>query len=164
MSNRKIQPTKYMGLNESKMVSEFHYVTGVKELDKPGFPDKETINLRFKLIREELDELEEAIENNDLTETLDAFVDIQYVLSGAIAVFGMKDIFNKAFDIIHENNLSKICIHKEDAEKSVSMYEDQGIRAGVRSGQGYYIVYRKKDGKILKPWFYKKPNLDSLLR
>ena len=56
---------------------------------KPGFPKESVVDLRYKLIKEELDEFEEAIKNQDLKEIADSLTDILYVTYGAGHAFGI---------------------------------------------------------------------------
>ena len=161
---RKLRKSKFIGNDFNRMVSEFHYVTGVRELEKPGFASKEDCDLRIRLIQEELDELRDAIENSDKQETLDALVDLQYVLSGAVAVFGMKDIFQTAFDRVHESNLSKVIIEEEEAIEEVKRYKNElGVMCYYKNVNGFYVLFRTSDNKILKPKSYNKPKLHDLL-
>jgi predicted HAD superfamily Cof-like phosphohydrolase len=69
------------------MVSEFHKLFDAPILDIPQIPDLKRAKLRVSLIQEELNELQEAIDNNDLVEIADALGDLQYVLSGTILEF-----------------------------------------------------------------------------
>ncbi|RRN77400.1 hypothetical protein EIM50_19825, partial [Pseudoxanthomonas sp. SGD-10] len=74
-------------------VAEFHTTFKHPIEPSPVIPSKQRCDLRISLIAEELKELQEAINNNDLTEVVDAFCDLQYVLSGAILEFGLGDKF-----------------------------------------------------------------------
>ena len=65
-------------------VAEFHDTFNLPIELEPCIPSKERCELRINLIEEELKELKEAIQENDLVEVIDAFCDLQYVLSGAI--------------------------------------------------------------------------------
>ena len=79
-------------------VAEFHKTFQHPILETPQIPSEARCKLRVSLIAEELKELEEAIAAKDLVEVADALCDIQYVLSGAILEFGMKDKFNTLFE------------------------------------------------------------------
>ena len=46
---------------------------------KPQFPDEKTMQLRYELIKEELNELEQAMKTKNLKEIADALTDILYV-------------------------------------------------------------------------------------
>ena len=65
-----------------------------------------SINLRIDLIKEELDELKEAMNNNDLLEVADALTDILYVTYGAGHAFGID--LDKCFDEVQNSNMSKL--------------------------------------------------------
>jgi len=56
---------------------------------KPQFPDEKTMQLRFELIREELNELEQAMKTKNLKEIADALTDILYVTYGAGYAYGI---------------------------------------------------------------------------
>ena len=74
------------GLND---VAKFHDTFSLPIEEKPIIPDSKRCELRVSLLQEELNELKEAIEDNDLVEVADALCDLQYVLSGAILEFGL---------------------------------------------------------------------------
>ena len=57
--------------------------------DQAGFPDEKIQNLRVSLIEEELEELKQAIKDNDIKEVADALTDILYVTYGAGHAFGI---------------------------------------------------------------------------
>ncbi len=69
------------------------------------------------LIREEVGELEEAVQEKDFKETIDALGDIVYVCYGMATSMGIN--LHKAFKKIHKSNMSKLCKTKEQAERSV---------------------------------------------
>jgi predicted HAD superfamily Cof-like phosphohydrolase len=73
----------------------------------PKFPlDPDVTFLRVKLIREELQELEEAIAYNDIVEVADALTDLLYVVYGAGHTFGVK--LDACFDEVHSSNMTKL--------------------------------------------------------
>lgn len=73
----------------------------------PKFPlDPDITFLRVKLIREELQELEEAIAYNDIVEVADALTDLLYVVYGAGHTFGVK--LDACFDEVHSSNMTKL--------------------------------------------------------
>ena len=94
-------------MNYTEKVGEFHKTFGAPILETPQIAPIERAKLRISLLQEEINELKEAIANNDLVEAFDAFLDIQYVLSGAILEFGMQDIFDEGFAEVHRSNMSK---------------------------------------------------------
>ena len=75
-------------IDSLNQVAEFHRTFGAPILDTPQIPSKQRCELRVSLLQEELDELREAINNNDIVEVADALADLQYVLSGAVLEFG----------------------------------------------------------------------------
>lgn len=119
-------------------VKAFHEAFDVPILNQAQIPNKERAELRIKLLEEELDELKEAVAENDLTETADALVDLQYVLLGTLLEFGMQDKFESCFEEVHRSNMSKL---------------DSNGKA----------IYRE-DGKVIKSERYSPPNLKPLLK
>ena len=115
------------------------------------------VDLRLSLIKEEVKELEEAIQNHDMPEVIDALADILYVVYGAGASFGIN--LDKAFDIVHSSNMSKICPTEELAQKTVENYKrlfeegkspyDSPAYKKEETGLGY-IIYNQSTGKVLK--------------
>ena len=73
---------------------------------KSEFPDEKIVKLRIDLIKEELDELKEAIENKDIVEVADALTDILYVTYGAGHAFGLD--LDKCFEEVQRSNMSKL--------------------------------------------------------
>jgi predicted HAD superfamily Cof-like phosphohydrolase len=73
---------------------------------KPQFPEKKTMQLRLDLIKEELKELEEAMNNKDLKEIADALTDILYVTYGAGYAYGIN--LDKCFKEVQRANMSKL--------------------------------------------------------
>ncbi len=87
-------------------VKEFMRTFGQDVLNKPKFPDHKIVSLRLDLIKEELNELEEAIKKNDLVEVADALTDILYVTYGAGHAFGIN--LDSCFDEVQRSNMSKL--------------------------------------------------------
>ena len=73
---------------------------------KPQFPDEKTMRLRYELIKEELNELEEAMKTKNLKEIADALTDILYVTYGAGYAYGIN--LDKCFKEVQRANMSKL--------------------------------------------------------
>ena len=73
---------------------------------KPQFPDDKTMNLRFELIQEELNELKIAMKERNLKEIADALTDILYVTYGAGFAYGID--LDKCFKEVQRANMSKL--------------------------------------------------------
>lgn len=145
-------------------VAEFHKTFHHPILDQPQIPSKDRCQLRVALIEEELRELKEAIENDDLVEIADALCDIQYVLSGAVLEFGLKNKFADLFDEVQRSNMSKACKTKEEAEATMKHYlEKEGVESYCVETDGLFLVYRKSDNKTLKSINYSAADLKSIL-
>jgi len=149
------------GLND---VAQFHDTFGMPVLDQPVIPDAKRCELRISLLQEELNELKEAIENNDLVEVADALCDIQYVLSGAIHEFGMGPHFKSLFDEVQRSNMSKTCKTMAVAEATQKHYkETKDTESYIEEKNGEYLVYRKGDGKVLKSVEYSPADMKGMV-
>ena len=98
---------------------------------KPQFPDDKTMQLRFDLIKEELNELEIAMKTKNLKEIADALTDILYVTYGAGYAYGIN--LDKCFKEVQRANMSKL-------------------------GNDGKPIYNEK-GKVMKGPNYSEPNL-----
>jgi len=87
-------------------VGTFMKTFGQEVKTKPSFSSDKINKLRIDLIKEELDELQEAMGNNDLLEVADALTDILYVTYGAGHAFGID--LDKCFDEVQNSNMSKL--------------------------------------------------------
>jgi predicted HAD superfamily Cof-like phosphohydrolase len=87
-------------------VGTFMKTFGQEVKTKPSFSSDKINKLRIDLIKEELDELQEAMDNNDLLEVADALTDILYVTYGAGHAFGID--LDKCFDEVQNSNMSKL--------------------------------------------------------
>lgn len=114
-------------------------------------------------IQEELDELKEAIANNDIVEIFDALLDITYVgLGNGAAVFGLRDKFLDGYAEVQASNLSKICRTEDEAIETVKVRsEQQGEPCHYEQTEGGYVVYRSRDMKVMKSINYFAPNLEQ---
>lgn len=144
-------------------VAEFHKTFQHPVLEKPTIPSAVRCNLRVALIAEELKELQEAIENNDIVEVADALCDIQYVLSGAVLEFGLKDKFNALFEEVQRSNMSKACKTEEEAKATQAHYFAKGVNSYYKEIDGLFLVYREGDNKTLKSINYSPANLKDIL-
>jgi predicted HAD superfamily Cof-like phosphohydrolase len=144
-------------------VAEFHYTFHHPVLKKPEIPSKNRCDLRVELISEELQELKEAIENNDLVEVADALCDIQYVLSGAILEFGLGYKFKALFDEVQRSNMSKACKTEEEAINTIKHYEKKGTESYYKKDGEIFLVYREGDEKTLKSINYSPADLKKIL-
>ena len=145
-------------------VADFHNTFDLPILDKPQIPSAKRCELRVNLIEEELNELKEAITNNDLVEVADALCDIQYVLSGAILEFGLADKFKTLFDEVQRSNMSKTCNTMDVAIATQKHYSDKdGTISKIVQRAKDYIVYRESDGKVLKSVEYSPADIKGLL-
>ena len=87
-------------------VKKFMEIFGQEIKEKANFPNDKITKLRIDLIREELSELEEAIDKKDIKEVADALTDILYVTYGAGHAFGVN--LDKCFEEVQNSNMSKL--------------------------------------------------------
>jgi len=145
-------------------VAEFHKTFQHPILDTPQIPSETRCKLRVSLIAEELKELEEAIQAKDLVEIADALCDIQYVLSGAVLEFGLKDKFNTLFEEVQRSNMSKACKSVEEALATIKHYkEEKGVDSYYKEVDGLFLVFREGDNKTLKSINYSPADLKSIV-
>lgn len=151
-------------LDSLNQVAEFHQTFGAPVLENPTIPHETRCALRVKLLEEELEELKQAIADNDLIEIADALCDLQYVLSGAILEFGMGTKFVEMFNEVQRSNMSKACLTLEEAEQTVAYYlQKDGTEAEILEENGVYKVYRISDNKVLKSIAYSPAQLKEIL-
>ena len=108
-------------------VGTFMKTFGQEVKTKPSFSSDKINKLRIDLIKEELDELQEAMKNNDLLEVADALTDILYVTYGAGHAFGID--LDKCFDEVQNSNMSKL------GENGEPIYNESGK---VMKGPNYF--------------------------
>ena len=117
-------------------VKKFMLTFGQEIKNKAAFPNDKIVKLRYELILEELNELKEAISQNDIKEVADALTDILYVTYGAGHAFGID--LDKCFDEVQNSNMSKL------GSDGKPIYNEQG--------------------KVMKGPNYFKPDLNKLLK
>jgi len=151
-------------IDSLNQVAEFHKTFKHPIVDEPKIPSKKRCDLRVALISEELEELVDAIKDNDIVEIADALCDIQYVLSGAVLEFGLGEKFRDLFDEVQRSNMSKSCKSVEEAEATIKHYkENKGMDCYYQEVDGHFLVYRKEDNKTLKSINYSPADLKSIL-
>ncbi len=144
-------------------VAEFHRTFGAPILDSPQIPSRERCNLRVLLLQEELNELKQAIEDNDITEVADALCDLQYVLSGAVLEFGLGEKFGQLFDEVQRSNMTKSCCSETEAQETVAYYAEKGEESYYEKSGDKFNVHRTSDNKVLKNKNYSAADLKSIL-
>ena len=123
-------------MSNFKSVKNFMQTFGQEIKTSAEFPNKKIVNLRYELIKEELEELNQAIKDKDLKEVADALTDILYVTYGAGHAFGID--LDKCFDEVQKSNMSKL-------------------------GSDGKPIYNES-GKVMKGPSYFKPNLNKFLK
>ena len=108
-------------------VGTFMKTFGQEVKTKPSFSTDKINKLRLDLIKEELGELTEAMNNKDLLEVADALTDILYVTYGAGHAFGIN--LDKCFEEVQNSNMSKL------DENGKPIYNEHGK---VMKGPNYF--------------------------
>jgi predicted HAD superfamily Cof-like phosphohydrolase len=114
-------------MSNFKRVKTFMETFGQEVKTKPSFSTDKINSLRYNLIKEELDELKEAVDNKDLLEVADALTDILYVTYGAGHAFGID--LDKCFEEVQNSNMSKL------DENNKPIYNESGK---VMKGPNYF--------------------------
>ena len=123
-------------MSNFESVKKFMETFGQEVKEKNEFPDKKITELRYELIKEELDELKQAIKDKDMKEVADALTDILYVTYGAGHAFGIN--LDKCFEEVQKSNMSKL-------------------------GPDGKPIYNES-GKVMKGPNYFKPDLSKFLK
>ena len=108
-------------------VGTFMKTFGQEVKTEPSFSTEKINKLRIDLIKEELQELMEAMNNKDLLEVADALTDILYVTYGAGHAFGID--LDKCFEEVQNSNMSKL------GENGEPIYNESGK---VMKGPNYF--------------------------
>ncbi len=151
--------------NGLKDVAKFHKTFNLPIEVSPIIPSDKRCELRVSLLQEELNELKEAIEQGDLVEVIDAFCDIQYVLSGAVLEFGIGDHFKMFFDEVQRSNMSKTCKTMEEAKATQEYYKNErNTESFIEKKGDEFLVYRVGDKKVLKSVNYSPADIAGKLQ
>ncbi|UOE42090.1 nucleoside triphosphate pyrophosphohydrolase family protein [Chryseobacterium suipulveris] len=150
-------------IDSLNQVAEFHRTFNAPILESPQIPSKERCELRISLLQEELNELKEAIADNDIVEIADALCDLQYVLSGAVLEFGLGEKFVQLFDEVQRSNMSKACSTQSEADETIAFYKEKGEDAYSEVSGNKINVHRKSDNKVLKNKYYSPADLQAIL-
>ena len=108
-------------------VGVFMKTFGQNVKQSSSFSSEKINALRVSLIKEELDELIEAMNKKDLVEVADALTDILYVTYGAGHAFGIN--LDDCFEEVQNSNMSKL---DKDGKP---IYNDKGK---VMKGPNYF--------------------------
>ena len=122
-------------MSNFQSVKKFMQTFGQEVKDKTEFPKEKIVELRYDLIKEELDELNQAIKDKDIKEVADALTDILYVTYGAGHAFGID--LDECFEEVQKSNMSKLGLDGKP------IYND--------------------DGKVMKGPNYFKPDLNKFI-
>lgn len=139
---------------------EFHTFFNFPARDEVQLITGEELELRRTLIREEYEELMEALEGDDLQAIYKEAADLIYVVYGLDQHIGSK--LAEVFDEVHRSNMSKLFVCSFCDGKGYDPDDSRYFCSGCRNGSGLRPEYRA-DGKLLKPPEYQTPNLDHII-
>lgn len=144
-------------------VEVFNKTFGKPNNYEPIVPnDKKLTDFVVDFIKEETEELAHAIEEKDIVEVLDAICDLLYVAVGnATMVFGLKDKLVPAYKEVQASNMSKSCATLQEAMDTIEEREKEHGDCYFRKVGSRYVVYRKRDDKVMKSINYFAPNLEQ---
>ena len=108
-------------------VKKFMETFGQEVKSSPSFSSEKINKLRYNLIKEELDEFKQALDNDDLLEVADALTDILYVTYGAGHAFGID--LDACFQEVQSSNMSKL------GENGKPIFNNEGK---VMKGPNYF--------------------------
>ena len=114
-------------MSNFESVKKFMKTFGQEVKEKAEFPSERITSLRYDLIKEELEELQDAIDKKDIKEVADALTDILYVTYGAGHAFGIN--LDKCFQEVQSSNMSKLGLDGKP------IYNDKGK---VMKGPNYF--------------------------
>ena len=166
-------------------VREFHKTFGHPVNQINEVESLKTRQLRIKLLFEELSELADASDVKDTflrlcsthvalrdwkfgmkdgdkvdrVEELDALCDIQYVLDGKKLTSGLHEVFDLAFDRVHQNNMGKA--HRNGSHVSETA-DKTDLELSYKEVNGKFIAYNQS-GKVIKPYDFVKVGLEDLV-
>jgi predicted HAD superfamily Cof-like phosphohydrolase len=118
-----------------EMVREFHRAFGQQVASVPTLAGGAVEELRYDLIAEEFNELDEALIDRNIVEVADALTDLAYVVYGMADIYGID--LDACFREVHRSNMSKL---GEDGKPIL-----------------------RADGKFLKGLNYSPPDLKTVL-
>lgn len=98
-----------------KMVLEFHNQFDIHVSPTPSIPDEPTQILRKRLIQEEFEELQEAMQEKDLPSIAKELADLLYVVYGTAVSLGID--MEPVFQEVHRSNMSKVGGYKREDGK-----------------------------------------------
>ena len=155
------KPEQYIYVPFVSEVEEFNDTFGKPNNYTPVIPnDQKLLDFVVNFIKEETQELEEAIENRDIVEVLDGICDLLYVAIGnATMVFGLKDKLMAAFEEVQASNMSKTCETYEIANQTIQARIPEHGPCYTKQVGDVWVVYRKSDDKVMKSINYFRPNL-----
>lgn len=158
MMNETDTPPGVQFVNE---VEIFNATFGKPNNYAPTIPEKKETDFVYDFCIEEITEYQEACQNGDIVEILDAICDIAYVtLGNATMLHGLKDKIWPAYKEVQASNMSKSCKTEKEAAQTVTQRaKEQGEECHFEKVGDYYVVYRTRDRKVMKSINYFRPDL-----
>ena len=165
-----------MSHNLDKNISNFNRIKFINN----DYPDKimsnvfdnetytEFIRAKYvSVMNKELNSLKRYINKEDFVKVSNSLVkilDYTYSLGCSLGI----DL-DRSFDIVHQSNMSKLCIDEAEAKATVNWYDKNETRYDSPTYRpclektGSYVIFNKSTGKILKSINYKPANFESMM-
>ena len=156
------------GLEFGIDLNKYYRLNGFKLIRKKSF-DNYLIKLWIELLDIQMNKLEDAIKNKNMTIVGHVLENLIFKIYGLGYEFGID--LEKAFDLVHKSNMTKFCISEEQAQETVknyiekykqnkSPYEKPTFR---KSGDDkHWIVFDQVNDKILKSIYYSPVDLNGI--
>lgn len=147
-------------------LKEFHRVFQAAASDRPTIVDEATYRLRRELIREEVQELLDAMRDDNLVEIADGLADACYVIIGTAVAYGIP--LDKVWEEVHRSNMEKAahceaCAGTGEFDERIGGISTSGmVPCPDCDGLGVQVTYRP-DGKVLKPKGWTPPRIREVI-
>lgn len=145
-------------IQPARDVRGFMHAFGQQVPEAPKFPDRSLLELRVRMLREEVQEIEDS---TDLVGLLDGVLDVMYVALGTALCAGITPgQIQAGFSQVHQSNLDKLWTAKQ-IENSRMLASEMVVEASSKNGK---FIVRRPDGKVLKPPGHQGPQLGFVLQ
>lgn len=140
----------------------------IKKPSVPTFMNETEKKLHVNLVKEEVNELLTAVENNDMVEICDGIADSLWVITQLGMLHGIN--INEVVRECLTSNLSKFCDTEDEAIATIKAYHEgthpdkMGVSISVYYEQhgDKWIILRMKDDKVMKSINFKQPDFSHI--
>lgn len=129
----------------------------------PRIPTISSVEFAKNYIKKELERLEHAVNENDITEVIHNISIIQMVLDSLVSDCSLEGYMYELTAEVHRSNMSKSCKDMKEVMATCELLAEDGVETNYQQVGDLYVVYRTSDGKVMKSINYSKPNLKAFL-